>query len=200
MSAGARVRIVGLVLAGGAGRRVGGPKALLRLGPLSLVAHAAALLERPGVDRVVAVLGHEAARVEREGGLPQRVARVVNPEPDRGMLSSLLCGLEAAERLLADAVLVQPVDHPLVSPTTVEHVVAALQAGARIAVPSWDGRRGHPAGFARSAWEALRAAPPEQGARAVLHAHPEWVVHVPGDPGCLQGVDLPADLARLRLE
>jgi molybdenum cofactor cytidylyltransferase len=113
------------------------------------------------------------------------------------MLSSLLCGLEAVERLGAGAVLVHPVDHPLVSLATVERVVAALQAGARIAVPSWDGRRGHPAGFARAAWEALRAAPPGQGARAVLREHPGWVEHVAGDPGCLLGIDTPADLARL---
>jgi CTP:molybdopterin cytidylyltransferase MocA len=191
------LRIVGLVLAGGAGRRVGGPKALLRLGPLSFAAHAAALLERPGVERVVLVLGHEAARVELEAGLAARFGRVVNPDPGQGMLSSLLCGLDAAERLGAGAVLVHPVDHPLVAPQTVDRVVAALQAGARVAVPSWDGRRGHPAGFARSAWEALRAAPPEQGARAVLREHPGWVEHVAGDPGCLTGIDTPADLARL---
>jgi len=191
------LRIVGLVLAGGAGRRVGGPKALLRLGPLSFAAHAAALLERPGVERVVLVLGHEAARVELEAGLPERFGRVVNPQPEQGMLSSLLCGLEAAEHLGAGAVLVHPVDHPLVALETVDRVVAALQAGARIAVPSWDGRRGHPAGFARSAWEALRAAPPGQGARAVLREHPGWVEHVAGDPGCLQGIDTAADLARL---
>lgn len=197
MPAESGLRIVGLVLAGGAGRRVGGPKALLRLGPLSFAAHAAALLERPGVERVVLVLGHEAARVELEAGLAERFGRVVNPDPGQGMLSSLLCGLDAAERLGAGAVLVHPVDHPLVAPQTVDRVVAALQAGARVAVPSWDGRRGHPAGFARSAWEALRAAPPEQGARAVLREHPGWVEHVAGDPGCLTGIDTPADLARL---
>ncbi len=194
MSVAGERRIVGLVLAGGAGRRVGGPKALLRLGPQSFVEHAARLLERPGVERVLVMLGHEAERVRREAGLPARFEVLVNPDPERGMLSSLLCGLERAERLEADALLVHPVDHPVVEPATVSRVVAALQAGATVAVPSWDGRRGHPAGFARAAWAALRAAPFDQGARAVLRAHPEWVQHVPGDPGCLRGVNTPADL------
>ena len=194
MSSASGRRVVGLVLAGGAGRRMGGPKALLRLGPLSFAEHAARLLERPGVERVLVVLGHEAERVRREAGLSERFEVLVNPDPERGMLSSLLCGLERAERLEADALLAHPVDHPFVEPGTVARVVAALLAGATVAVPSWDGRRGHPAGFARAAWPALRAAPSDQGARAVLRAHPEWVQHVAGDPGCLRGVNTPADL------
>ena len=51
--------------------------------------------------------------------------------------------------------------------------------GAEIAVPSHAGRRGHPAGFARSSWPALRAAPLDGGARTVLAAQPDRVVHVP---------------------
>jgi molybdenum cofactor cytidylyltransferase len=63
-------------------------------------------------------------------------------------------------------------------------------------VPSHAGRRGHPAGFAAFAWPALRAAPPTAGARAVLAAHPDWIVHVPGDASCLLGIDTPADYER----
>jgi len=75
-------------------------------------------------------------------------------------------------------------------------VVAALAAGALVAVPSHGGRRGHPGGFARATWPALRAAPPDRGARAVLAEHPEWVVHVPGDPGCVAGIDTMEDYER----
>jgi molybdenum cofactor cytidylyltransferase len=89
------------------------------------------------------------------------------------------------------------VDHPLVAPETVDRVLEALARGARNAVPSHAGRRGHPGGFARDAFPALRAAPPERGARAVLHDHPEWIVHVPGDPGCVAGIDTPEDYLRL---
>jgi hypothetical protein len=42
----------------------------------------------------------------------------------------------------------------------------------------------------------LRAAPREAGARAVLAAHPDWIVHVAGDPGCRRGIDTPADYER----
>lgn len=190
------MQVAAIVLAAGEGRRMGGPKALLRIGGETFLAHCARGLARPGVSLVLAVLGHQAGRVAAEAGLPAGASTVVNPGYREGMLSSILCGLEAAERLGADAVLLHPVDHPLLAAETVDHVLRALQAGAAIAVPSHDGRRGHPGGFARSTWAALRAAPPEQGARGVLAAHPDWVVHVPGNPGCLAGIDRPADFER----
>ena len=183
------------MLAAGEGRRIGGPKALLHAGEETFLARVARLLRRPQVAEVIAVLGHEAERVRAESGLPPDVAVAVNARyREGGMLSSLLLGLDAARG--ADAVLVHPVDHPLVAAATVDAVARALQAGARIAVPSHERRRGHPAGFAASTWPALRAAAPVAGARAVLADHPEWVVHVPGDPGCLHGIDTPADYER----
>ncbi|MGE0456180.1 MAG: NTP transferase domain-containing protein [Vicinamibacteria bacterium] len=188
-----------ILLAAGEGRRIGGPKALLRLGETSFLAHGARLLgSRPGVSGVVGVIGAEAERVRSESGLDPGVTLVVNAAwREGGMLSSALAGLEAAERLGADAVLLHPVDHPAIAPETIDAVIAALLGGARIAVPSFAGRRGHPGGFGRDAFPALRAAPSALGAREVLRGHPEWVVHVPGDAGCIRGIDTREDYAAL---
>jgi CTP:molybdopterin cytidylyltransferase MocA len=191
------MEVVAVVLAAGRGARMGGPKALLRIEADTFLARAARLVARPGVSAVLAVVGHDADRVAAEAALPDGVALVRNGRPEDGMLSSLLCGLDAAEARGADAVLVHPVDHPLVAAETVDRVVAALAGGAWIAVPSFGGRRGHPGGFARPAWAALRAADRGQGARAVLQEHPDWIVHVPGDPGCVAGVNDPGDYRRL---
>lgn len=189
------MRIAGIVLAAGAGRRLGGPKALLPIDGSTFVERAVELLRRPCVADVLVVVGHEAERVARLVHPPAEVVR--NPDPDAGMLGSILVALDAAEARGLEAVLLQPVDHPLVGVETVDRVVHALEDGAVVAVPSHEGRRGHPGGFARAAWPALRAAPPELGARAVLSAHPEWITHVPGDPGCRAGIDTPADYERL---
>jgi len=191
------MRVWSIILAAGRGERMGGPKALLRVGGESFLARTARLLGPPPVERVVAVLGHEAERVAREAGLPDGVAVAINVRHAEGMLTSIRAGLEAAEAAGADAVLVHPVDHPLVEPETVARVLGALLSGAVIAVPSHEGRRGHPAGFARAAWPALRSAPAEKGARAVLAGHPEWVVHVEGGPGCRAGINTPEDYRRL---
>ena len=191
------MRIAAVVLAAGRGRRAGGPKALLPIAGGTFLERAAALLMRPGVGPLVAVLGHEAERVRAGARLPPEAIVAVNQDYDAGMLGSVLAGLRTAEEAGADAVLLHPVDHPLVAPETVDRVVAALLAGTAIAVPSHSGRRGHPGGFARAAWPALRAASPAIGAREVLAAHPEWITHVPGDPGCVAGIDTAADYERL---
>jgi molybdenum cofactor cytidylyltransferase len=112
------------------------------------------------------------------------------------MLSSVWRGLDAAEELGAEAVLLHPVDHPLVAPETVDRVVAALEAGAFAVAPTHEGRRGHPGGFGRDAFAALRDASPDEGARAVLSGHPDRVIHVEGDPGCRVGLDTPEEWRR----
>jgi len=190
------MRVVAVILAAGEGRRVGGPKALLRIGEPTFLGHAARLFSRPGIAAVIAVLGHESERVLAEAGLPTSVVVAINSGYRDGMLGSVLRGLEVAETMGASALLLHPVDHPLVDPATVDRVVAALERGAVVAVPSHAGRRGHPGGFARPAWPALRAASPARGARAVIADHPQWIVHVDGDPGCVTGIDTPEDYER----
>jgi CTP:molybdopterin cytidylyltransferase MocA len=192
------MRIHAIILAAGRGARVGGPKALLALEGETFLARVARGLGRPGIEHVTAVIGHEADRVRREAGLPPEVGIIVNSRYGEGMLTSILAGLDAAEAAGADAVLVHPVDHPLVDPHTVDAVVAALTTGATIAVPSHGGRRGHPAGFARGAWTALRGAAPDEGARGVLARHPEWIEHVPAGEECLWGVNTAEEYERLK--
>jgi CTP:molybdopterin cytidylyltransferase MocA len=185
----ARMRVAAVVLAAGEGRRMGGPKALARLGGSTFLAAVAKRFDRSDVSARIVVLGASADRVASEARLPEDVRIVVNARYADGMLTSVWAGLDETERLGADAVLLHPVDNPLVAPETIGAVLAALAAGARIAVPSHAGRRGHPAGFARAAWPALRAAALDSGARGVLAEHPAWVSHVPAGADCLVDLD-----------
>jgi CTP:molybdopterin cytidylyltransferase MocA len=190
------VRVVAVVLAAGVGRRMGGTKALLRIEGVFFLERVVQTLGS-AADRVIPVLGSEAERVCREARLPPSTAVVVNEAYSNGMLSSILRGLDAAEADGADAVLVHPVDHPLVTAATVGRVAAALRAGVLVPVASYQGRRGHPAGFGRPTWPALRSADPRIGARQVLRDHPEWVALVEGDKGALAGIDTPDDYRHL---
>ena len=135
------MRIAAVVLAAGEGRRIGGPKALLSISGVSFLARTCGQFALAGVDDVVAVLGAQADRVRAEAGFADGVSVAVNEAWRSGMLSSIWCGIAAAESAGADAVLVHPVDNPSVTLATIREVVSALTAGAAIAIPSHAGRR-----------------------------------------------------------
>jgi molybdenum cofactor cytidylyltransferase len=84
-------------------------------------------------------------------------------------------------------------DMPFLDPATIVALCDALADGASIAAPVFAGQRGNPVGFAPEYGAALRALTGDQGARALLAAHPVVLVPV-NDPGVLQDVDTDADL------
>ena len=108
--------------------------------------------------------------------------------------------LAAAVRAEADAPgwVVALGDMPRVAAHSIEAVIAALHSGARIAVPTYQGKRGHPVGFAASCREELLALRGDAGARGVLQRYAAEVVTVEvDDPGILQDVDTAEDLEGL---
>lgn len=186
--------IVGLLLAAGAGTRFGGDKLLAELDGQPLAAHALATLGA-ATDTVLAVVrpGDAALRALLTG----RGARVVEcADAHLGMGHSLAC---AARQALPGAhVIVALADMPRVSACTVQAVADALRGGARIAVPTHAGQRGHPVGFAASVRPQLETLRGDTGARGLLAAHSAQVTLVPvQDPGCVLDVDTPAALAGL---
>jgi molybdenum cofactor cytidylyltransferase/nicotine blue oxidoreductase len=130
--------------------------------------------------------------VVRPGTEVAGAAVVVNPDPDRGMRSSLSLAVEAAGD--ADALAVLLVDVPGVGADALRSVIAAWTPG-RIAVGRYAGRWGHPIVMAAELWQtAVAAAGPDEGARALLNSRADLLdfVDVPGDPTDL---DSPDDLA-----
>ncbi len=170
--------IAALVLAAGGSRRMGRPKMLLPLpGGTVLTTVVSRLLAAP-VDRIVVIVGHEAAAVRAGAGLPDdaRVMVLDNPDWNEGLSSSLRRGLLACPE--ADALVVALGDQPGVDAEVVRRLVEAWRQGARLAVPvqgrSGDGsasRAGHPVLFDRSLRGELLALRSDVGAREVLHRH-----------------------------
>ena len=194
--------IAGIILAAGRSSRMGRVKALLPSGDgRTFLGRVAATLAEAAIDPVVVVVAPASlapiAAAVRDTALPVAVA--VNPEPDRGQLSSLVAGLDALAGLAVDAVAVTPVDHPLVSPATVRRLVEAWRASAApIVRPHHRGRHGHPAIFAAALFEELRAGDPSLGARSVVARHASRALDVPVvDPGAFEDIDTPDDYARL---
>jgi molybdenum cofactor cytidylyltransferase len=180
-----------IVPAAGKAERFGGGKLLADVGGEPLLNRTLRSLLDGGVDHVVVVLAPGATLATVELLNDQRVRRVINPDPSRGMFSSIQIGLSAEE---GDPILVLPGDMPFVQPATVRKVLAEAARTGRIVSPRCQGRRGHPVAFPQRLREGLLKAEPVstlndalKGAGAGLEVDVE-------DQGIRRDVDLPGDI------
>jgi CTP:molybdopterin cytidylyltransferase MocA len=181
---------------------MGRPKAALPLGRRgqTVLSMGVGALLAAGVPRVVIVAGAHPDAVRGAIGKGDRRVRVVDHAAWReGQLSSLVCGLDAIDDPLLEAVLVTLVDVPLVSPETVRALMRAWRSsGAPIVRPARGDAHGHPVLFDRRLFGELRAADPRTGAKPVVHAHAHELVNLPvTDEGAFVDLDVPADYDRV---
>lgn len=190
----AAIAPVGILLAAGQGRRFdasGQHSKLLQYLPNGLrVAQSAVRSLRASLSRVVAVVRSDAGELvdllESEGC---EVTVCVNA--DQGMAASLVHGIR--QTLNSQGWIVALADMPFVQTETIEALRVALESGAGIAVPFYQGRRGNPVAFAAQQRGALLALSGDQGARQLLKLPGVVPVEV-ADSGILRDIDLPEDL------
>jgi CTP:molybdopterin cytidylyltransferase MocA len=155
-------RVVGILLAAGAGRRAGGPKALRTdADGTSWLLRSIAVLRDGGCDAVFVVLGSQADRaraVITSAALNKNPAIAIVDAPDweQGMGSSLRTGLLAAQSASWRAALVHLVDLPDVTAEVVRRLIRQAPPGAKtLARATYGGRPGHPVLIGRDHLESI---------------------------------------------
>ncbi len=186
--------VAGVLLAAGAGRRMGAPKALMRdaVG-VPWVTNAARTLVAAGCAPVIVVAGAEADAV-RDALSHEPVELIVAADWSDGMSASLRAGLRAAATTDADAALIHLVDLPDVDARVVRrlHAHATREALARAGYRR--GSHGHPVLIGRAHWAGVCAgAVGDAGARAYLADHVVVIVDC-SDLADGTDIDEPADL------
>ena len=161
------------MLAGGAGTRFGGPKALARdPDGTPWVALAVRMLREAGCDPVLVALGASADAARAL--VPADARPLVVAGWAEGLSASLRAGLRAASGLPADAVLVTPVDTPGATADAAARVIerAGRPLSTALARAVYEGRPGHPVLIGRDHWTALAASVSgDTGAGAYLSQH-----------------------------
>jgi molybdenum cofactor cytidylyltransferase len=215
--------LTAVILAAGESSRMGSPKALVPFHGQTFLEHllgVARTQTKPEISGIRVVLGSHAGEISSALGLTPEIV-VLNPDWERGQLSSIQAAIrsidaagsaktrhpDAADSTRAarhtepdktDGIILFLVDHPLISASLVERLVAEFyRSGQPIVVPTFRGRRGHPVIFAGRLYQELLDAPAEQGARAVVWAHAAEVLEVPTDEeGVLLNLNDPDTLRR----
>lgn len=197
MSAG-KPRYIGVLLAAGRSSRMGHTKQLASWhsaeGEKPLVAAAYDAI-RPICDEMIVVLGHDAAAVA--AALGDRPFRQVCNDAQAPMFESIRVGIRAAQATDPNAhIVLQPGDHPEVSPATLDALTdRSLQRPVQAIIPEYGGRGGHPALIPPEIAALLLKADCPTGLGDFWLAHPELCHRVPvEDPNVLRDVDTPNDL------
>jgi molybdenum cofactor cytidylyltransferase len=171
--------LTGIVLGGGASRRLGRPKQTLPLGDTTVLGWALRNAEASSLERVVLVVGGAADEV-LDGVTVGRAQVVRNDAFGTGCASSLLAGLDAAGE--CDAVMLLLGDMPGVDPSVIDEVRAAWELDRPwAAVTSYRGELGHPFVFAADAFPTLRGLHGDKAVWKLVDGRPDAVRPLPVD-------------------
>ena len=159
---------------------MGAFKPLLPFGDKTVIQSCIDYLRDGGIDQIVVVLGHRADEIRV---LVKDVQIAINPDPDSEMGASVAAGVQALPAT-ATAVVIALVDHPAVPASIVSALIEAWQQGdAKIVIPTWQGRGGHPVlidlSF-RNHLENLRH-PTSGGLRQLFQTHASDTKRLPVD-------------------
>ncbi|MBI1983530.1 MAG: nucleotidyltransferase family protein [Acidobacteria bacterium] len=150
---------------------MGQDKALLTFHGRTFLETIIAKLYEAGIERMAVVLGHHAEEIQHTLKL-EGVEVVVNRNYGRGQTSSLQEGLRALEGSNPEAVVLCLVDHPAFSPATVRGLIEAFERSrSPAAIPTFQGRRGHPVLIGRALFFELLSLSPDEGADTVIRKY-----------------------------
>ena len=191
--------VAGIILAAGESRRMGFPKALLRYRDETfldtLIGQFAARCQP-----VIVVLGAHAERIREHTLRPATF--VINTDYQRGQTGSMQCGLRAVPAG-AEGVLFTLVDHPAVSPATLDALLGGaaprqrLRSAGPCAAPPGPARPSHLV-FQRELIAEFLELPENGAARDVVRGHAAQTEFLDmDDAGILADIDDPEAYVRL---
>ena len=188
--------VYAVVVAAGESRRMGVPKQLLPFGGRTVLQTVLDRLLSSRVDGIVVVLGFRAEQIRSTlSDIPVQV--VINSDFKMGMLSSVQAGVSALPSS-ATAALICLGDQPWISPGLVNRLIDEHhRSQSGIVIPTFDGRRGHPALVGIRHRDEILGLSGGPGLKALMRGHPEDTLEVKvQEREILDDLDTPEDYLR----
>jgi molybdenum cofactor cytidylyltransferase len=182
---------------------MGRPKLSLPLGDKTVLEHVISALKEAEVSDILVVLGPHVAHMS--GAINRAGARVMVPADETfTMRETVEQGLTWLENRFhpdrSESWFLVPADYPILEPAIIRKLIRKRERNRRysIFIPTYQGRRGHPALIGWKHVEAIRALPPEIGLNVYLRRQEKRTLEVPVDsPTILWDLDTPEDYQRI---
>ncbi|TME78912.1 MAG: nucleotidyltransferase family protein [Chloroflexi bacterium] len=182
--------ISGILLAAGLSSRFGRQKLLEPWRGEALVRRAARSFLEAGLAPVIAVVSGDRHLADALAGLPVTIE--TNPQPERGINTSIRIGIGALPRA-TPAALIGVADQPLLTAEAILKLVQAFEPG-KIVGPRYGDHGGNPVIFDRRFFpELMRLMEADRGGQVVVAAHPEAVIEVELPVSMGTDIDSPDD-------
>ena len=182
--------ISGILLAAGLSSRFGRQKLLEPWRGEALVRRAARSFLEAGLAPVIAVVSGDRHLADALAGLPVTIE--TNPQPERGINTSIRIGVGALPRATT-AALIGVADQPLLTAEAILKLVQAFEPG-KIVGPRYGDHGGNPVIFDRRFFpELMRLKEADRGGQVVVAAHPEAVIEVELPVSMGTDIDSPDD-------
>lgn len=190
-------KIVALILAGGKSSRMRAVKPLLNIEKKAVIEWDMDLFRKAQVKDIRVVVGFHSEKLLKK--LRDNDVMVIkNPDPERGMFSSIQAGVSTFRDGIEGFFLL-PADMPMVRPCTVERMMEVHEAHPdKIIFPTFMGKVGHPPLIPKAYFSEITSAKDSSNLREILESHKEsWLEVQCPDQGILMDMDTQPDYRRM---
>ena len=183
-----------LILAAGEASRMGRIKQNLPYLQTTLLGHAITQAKQTQAQHVYCVLGAQEEAIKAE--IKQEVSFIINETWEEGLGSSIACGIKALRLKKYDHILIMLGDQPLMTASYLNQLInRAIQHPDTCVASGYKNKKGVPAIFPESYFDALEALSGDQGAKVLLNSNLSVIALNAED--LLQDIDTPEDYEHL---
>ncbi|MBI4835591.1 MAG: putative selenium-dependent hydroxylase accessory protein YqeC [Planctomycetes bacterium] len=171
--------VIGILLAAGQSVRYGSPKLIDTFRSQPLFWHSFKAANGSKLDKLIVVVGEIGDElIKMASNIPDNRAEFIrNPQPSKGMLSSIKIALEKVMRAYpGSAVMIMLADMPYVTSDLINTVLRAFHdSAAPVSSPFIDGRNAHPVIFHPVMFPELLNLKSERGGKEIIMSHPDMI-------------------------